>query len=116
MEASAWLNEHLYRWLGEKNVADTLTRSVPGNVTSEMGLALLDVADVIRPHPDVVGFLGHTEDEGFLDALPALVGGPETPDIQSRPGSMPTGCVVSARPSTSRKAAMERAPAPAQSR
>jgi pyruvate,water dikinase len=30
---------------------------VPHNVTSEMGLALLDVADVIRPHPDVVAFL-----------------------------------------------------------
>jgi len=53
MEAAWWLNEHLQAWLGEKNVADTLTQSVPHNVTSEMGLALLDVADVIRPHPDV---------------------------------------------------------------
>jgi len=34
-------------WLGEKNVADTLSQSVPNNITSEMGLALLDVADVI---------------------------------------------------------------------
>jgi pyruvate,water dikinase len=31
-----------------------------------MGLALLDVADVVRPHPDVVAFLEHVEDEGFL--------------------------------------------------
>ncbi|HEY1421592.1 MAG TPA: phosphoenolpyruvate synthase, partial [Candidatus Dormibacteraeota bacterium] len=53
MEATWWLNEHLQTWLGEKNAADTLTQSVPHNVTSEMGLALLDVADVIRPHPDV---------------------------------------------------------------
>ncbi len=50
MEAAWWLNDQLLEWLGEKNVADTLTRSVPHNVTSEMGLALLDVADVIRPH------------------------------------------------------------------
>ena len=50
MEATWWLNEQLQAWLGEKNAADTLTQSVPHNVTSEMGLALLDVADVIRPH------------------------------------------------------------------
>jgi pyruvate,water dikinase len=77
MEATWWLNEQLEAWLGEKNVADTLTRSVPHNVTSEMGLALLDVADVIRPHPEVVAFLQHVEDEGFLDELPELAGGPE---------------------------------------
>ena len=69
MEAAWWLNEQLEGWLGEKNVADTLTQSVPHNVTSEMGLALLDVADVIRPHPDVVAFLQHVEDEGYLDEL-----------------------------------------------
>jgi rifampicin phosphotransferase len=80
MEASWWLNEHLETWLGEKNAVDTLTQSVPDNVTSEMGLALLDVADVIRPHPEVVAFLRHVEDENFLDALPALPGGPEAGD------------------------------------
>ena len=69
MEAAWWLNEQLQAWLGEKNAADTLTQSVPDNVTSEMGLALLDVADVIRPHPEVVAFLQHVEDEGFLDEL-----------------------------------------------
>src|SRR5947207_3968524 len=57
MEATWWLNERLDAWLGEKNAADTLTQSVPHNVTSEMGLALLGVADVIRPHPEVVAFL-----------------------------------------------------------
>jgi len=80
MEATWWLNEQLQAWLGEKNAADTLTQSVPHNVTSEMGLALLDVADVIRPHPDVVAFLQHVEDEGFLDELPELEGGREARD------------------------------------
>src|SRR5438132_272414 len=78
MEAAWWLNDQLQAWLGEKNAADTLTQSVPNNVTSEMGLALLDLADVIRPHPDVVAFLQlqHVEDEGFinLDELPKLAG------------------------------------------
>ena len=69
MEAAWWLNDQLLEWLGEKNAADTLTQSVPHNVTSEMGLALLDVADAIRPHPDVVAFLSHVEDDGFLAEL-----------------------------------------------
>ena len=80
MEATWWLNEQLQAWLGEKNAADTLTQSVPNNVTSEMGLALLDVADVIRPHPEVVAFLQHVEDEGFLDELAELAGGREARD------------------------------------
>ncbi len=77
MEATWWLNEKLEAWLGEKNAADTLAQSVPNNVTSEMGLALLGVADAIRPHPEVVAFLEHVEDEGFLDELPELAGGRE---------------------------------------
>jgi rifampicin phosphotransferase len=80
MEATRWLNEQLQAWLGEKNAADTLTQSVPHNVTSEMGLALLDVADVIRPHSEVVAFLQHVEDEGFLDELAKLEGGREARD------------------------------------
>ena len=82
MQATWWLGEQLDAWLGEKNAADTLTLSAPGNVTSEMGLALLDVADVIRPHPHVVGFLQRVEDEGcedeaFVDELAKLAGGRE---------------------------------------
>ena len=80
MEATWWLNEQLQAWLGEKNAADTLAQSVPHNVTSEMGLALLDVADVIRPHPGVVAFLQHVEDEGFLDEMAKLAGGREARD------------------------------------
>ena len=80
MQASWWLNEQLQAWLGEKNAADTLTQSVPNNVTSEMGLALLDVADVIRPHPEVVAYLQQVEDEGFLDDLAKLPGGLEARD------------------------------------
>lgn len=80
MEATWWLNDKLLEWLGEKNAADTLTLSAPDNITSEMGLALLDVADVIRPHPEVVAFLQGVEDEAFLDELPKLAGGTEARD------------------------------------
>jgi pyruvate,water dikinase len=80
MVATWWLNDQLAAWLGEKNAADTLSQSVPHNVTSEMGLALLDVADVIRRHPAVVEFLKHVEDDGFLDELVKLDGGREARD------------------------------------
>jgi phosphoenolpyruvate synthase/pyruvate phosphate dikinase len=80
MEATWWLNDKLREWLDEKNAADTLTLSAPDNVTSEMGLGLLDVADVIRPYPQVVAFLQDVEDEGFLDELPKLAGGTKARD------------------------------------
>jgi rifampicin phosphotransferase len=85
MEATWWLNDQLEEWLGERNAADTLSQSVPHNVTSEMGLALLDVADVIRPHPEVVAYLTRIEHEGldepdFLDDLARVPGGPEARD------------------------------------
>ncbi|MFF4596818.1 rifamycin-inactivating phosphotransferase [Amycolatopsis sp. NPDC001319] len=77
MDATTWLNDRLREWLGEENAADTLSQSAPDNVSSEMGLALLDVADVLRPHAEVVAFLRTVRDEGFLDELPALPGGSE---------------------------------------
>ncbi|WP_411107125.1 rifamycin-inactivating phosphotransferase [Streptomyces sp. cmx-4-9] len=80
MEATWWLNDTLQEWLGEKNAADTLTLSAPDNITSEMGLALLDVADVVRPHPEVVAFLQGVGEGDFLDDLAKLPGGAEARD------------------------------------
>lgn len=78
MNASAWINEKMNAWLGEKNAADTLAQSAPNNVTSEMGLALMDVADVIRPYPAVIDYLQHANDDNFLDELVQFEGGRET--------------------------------------
>jgi len=80
MNASTWINEKMEEWLGEKGAADTLSQSVPNNITSEMGLALLDVADVIRPYPKVIAYLQQVKDDTFLDELPELEGGQETKD------------------------------------
>ncbi|WP_030377200.1 MULTISPECIES: rifamycin-inactivating phosphotransferase [unclassified Streptomyces] len=80
MEATWWLNDRLLEWLGESNAADTLILSAPGNITSEMGLALLDVADVVRPYPEVVAFLRDVEDDDFLDRLADLPGGARARD------------------------------------
>ncbi|WHY96700.1 phosphoenolpyruvate synthase [Peribacillus simplex] len=80
IDASSWINEKMNEWLGEKNAADTLSQSVPNNITSEMGLALLDVADVIRPYPEVIDYLQHVKDDNFLDELVKFDGGQETQD------------------------------------
>ena len=78
--ASSWINEKMMEWLGEKNAADTLSLSVPNNITSEMGLALLDVADVIRPYPEVIDYLQRLKADHFLEELVKFDGGKETQD------------------------------------
>ncbi|MBD3884287.1 phosphoenolpyruvate synthase [Phormidium tenue FACHB-886] len=94
MNAASWINEKMLEWLGEKNVADTLSQSAPNNITSEMGLELLDVADVIRPYPDVIDYLQHVKDDSFLDELVKLDGGQETRDaIRAYLGKYGMRCV-----------------------
>lgn len=80
MNASSWLNDKMGEWLGEKNVADLLSQSVSNNITSEMGLALLDVADVIRPYPEVIKYLQQIKADNFLDELLGFEGGKQTRD------------------------------------
>lgn len=80
IHASAWINEKMNEWLGEKNVADTISLSVPNNVTSEMGMALLDVADVIRPFPEIIEYLQQTKDDAFLNKLVQFNGGQQVHD------------------------------------
>jgi pyruvate,water dikinase len=77
MNASSWINEKMREWLGKKNAADTLSQSVPNNITSEMGLELMDVADVIRPYPEVIDYLRQVKDDNFLDELAQFEGGQE---------------------------------------
>jgi phosphoenolpyruvate synthase/pyruvate phosphate dikinase len=78
MHAASWINDNMMKWLGEKNAADTLSLSIPNNITSEMGLELLDVADVIRPYPEVINYLLHVKSDDFLDELVKLDGGQES--------------------------------------
>lgn len=80
VNAASWINEKMNEWLGEKGAADILAQSAPNNITSEMGLELLDVADVIRPYPAVIDLLQHVKNDNFLDELVGLDGGKETRD------------------------------------
>lgn len=46
-----------------------------------MGLELLNVADVIRPYPEVMDYLQHVKAENFLEELAKYDGGKETRDV-----------------------------------
>ncbi|MDQ7093529.1 phosphoenolpyruvate synthase [Desulfosporosinus sp. PR] len=73
--AVSWLNKKMAKWLGEKSAADSLSQSVANNVTSEMGLALLDVADVVRHYPAVMEYFQQAKNETFFEDLATLAGG-----------------------------------------
>lgn len=73
--ALSWINKHMEKWLGEKGAADSLVKSVWNDVTSEMGLELLDVADVVRQYPAVTEYFRHARNETFFADLAGLEGG-----------------------------------------
>lgn len=81
MNAASWINENMQKWLGEKNIADTLSQSVSGNVTSEMGLALLDVADAIRPYSSIIEYLQNAKERFSWDELAQFDGGVEVRNV-----------------------------------
>lgn len=77
---AAWMASMLIgwlarRWLGEPSPLDELTKSAPGNVSTEMGLELGDLADVIRPYPAVLEYMKGADDATFLDGLGRIEGG-----------------------------------------
>ena len=80
MDAAAWINEKMDEWLGEKNAVDTLSQSAPKNITSEMGLALMDIADLVRPWPDITSYLQRVNEETFPNDLLKFKGGREVFD------------------------------------
>ena len=80
IDALWWLNDNLGDWLGERGMADTLSQSVDNNITSEMGLDLLNVADVIRRHGAAVSFLRQLDVTASLCGLTQVDGGREALD------------------------------------
>lgn len=69
-----WLSR---RWLGEAANLDELIKSAPHNVSSEMGLELGDLADVIRPYPAALEYMKQANDRTFLAGLTQIAGGKE---------------------------------------
>lgn len=63
------------RWLGDSKETEDLGKSPPRNNTSEMGLALGDLADIIRQYPAVIFYLHQADDDTLLTGLGTVEGG-----------------------------------------
>lgn len=73
--ASTLINWLSRRWLGVPAPLDELTKSAPNNVSTEMGLALGDLADVIRPYPAALAYMKAADDATLLEGLDGVAGG-----------------------------------------
>jgi pyruvate,water dikinase len=73
------INKNVEKWLGEKSIADVLSKSVDHNITTEMGMALCDLADAIRKYPKVLEYISsELTNENFFKEMVNLPGGKET--------------------------------------
>ena len=69
------INRLSKRWLGDSKETEDLGKSPPRNNTSEMGLALGDLADIIRQYPAVITYLHQADDDTLLTGLETVEGG-----------------------------------------
>ncbi|CAO3671018.1 unnamed protein product [Umbelopsis ramanniana] len=66
------------RWLGDTTDVAIMNRSLPGNVTTEMGLRVGDLGDCAREHPAVMQYLSSPSNkETFYEGLRHVKGGIE---------------------------------------
>ncbi len=65
------------KWLGDNDELPGISKSPPGNVATEMGLYLGDLADSLRSYPEVIEYMEHADNAGFLTNLPEVAGGKE---------------------------------------
>lgn len=75
MAALGLMSQLSQKWLGDKQEIPILNKSLTGNVTTEMGLQLGDLADVARDYPEVIDYLQRASDEGFYQGLAQVAGG-----------------------------------------
>ncbi|WP_427340816.1 phosphoenolpyruvate synthase [Caloranaerobacter sp. DY30410] len=66
------------KWLGDQqsvHLLNKLKKSLLGNVTTELGLMIGDLADAARPYPQVIDYLQRAKDETFYEGLGRIRGG-----------------------------------------
>lgn len=73
--ASNLIHKLAQKWQCNTKDLEILNRSLPGNVTSELGLMIGDLADIVREHPQLAEHLQTRMDENFYDGLDTLPGG-----------------------------------------
>ncbi|MDR6999620.1 phosphoenolpyruvate synthase [Neobacillus niacini] len=73
--ASTMIKRVLDKWLKNNELIHRLERSMAGNVTSELGLMIGDLADLVRRHPQLAAHLQSRTDENFYEGLDEVPGG-----------------------------------------
>jgi pyruvate,water dikinase len=68
------IERYVKKWMGEE-LSASIHKSPPGNVTSEMGLMIGDLADTARNYPEVVEYLQQAGDGTFYEGLRGVEGG-----------------------------------------
>lgn len=63
------IKKQVQKWIGNTQFFHGLERSLPGNVTSELGLMIGDMADIVRENPQLLAYLEMATDEGFYEGL-----------------------------------------------
>ncbi|HMK45645.1 MAG TPA: phosphoenolpyruvate synthase, partial [Methanocella sp.] len=59
------------------NLIGRLNQSLPGSITTELGMAVGDLAEVARGYPAVADYLARAKDETFYKDLQRIDGGPQ---------------------------------------
>ncbi|TCP25591.1 phosphoenolpyruvate synthase [Scopulibacillus darangshiensis] len=78
--ASGMLEKMLENKVGDEQAAlllSQLYKSLPGNITTEMGLAIGDLADEARKYPEVIDYLQQANSSTFYEGLMKIPGGTE---------------------------------------
>lgn len=68
------INKYSQVWLGDDSELRSISKSPPGNVTTEMGLELGDLADSLRAYPEVIDYLKTARDDTFFENLKQVPG------------------------------------------
>ncbi|MCM3339840.1 phosphoenolpyruvate synthase [Paenibacillus sp. MER TA 81-3] len=64
-------------WTFDDGELITLNKSLPFNVTGEMGMELGDLADRARAYPELAAYLRNAAEDGFMEGLDTVSGGSE---------------------------------------
>ena len=67
--ASEIIKKKLQEWLGDAKAFHALQRSVPGNVTSDLGLMIGDMADIARENSPLLEYLQTATDQTYYPGL-----------------------------------------------
>ncbi len=68
-------DKNIKKWIGETNASDSIIMSIPNSITTETGLSLMDVTDVIRDYNEVIDYLNSPNGKTFFEDISKLDGG-----------------------------------------